>query len=90
MKPTKQFIENLHSRGSCQAWELEIGAEFSYDEGRTWMVVRTEPRYLSEDDECLTLKIMCSPKDSTSLGDWEEVQLGDKVNVLLDSEWKSK
>lgn len=69
------------------AGELEVGTEFSHDEGRSWLVVRTEPRYLSEAPECLTLSFMASPAGS-SLSSWEEVRLEDNERVLLDRDWR--
>jgi hypothetical protein len=72
----------------CKAADLEIGTEFSCDEGRSWLVVRTEPRYVSEAVECLTLRFMASPGESTSLSTWEEVRLEDSDHVLLERSWK--
>lgn len=72
----------------CKASDLEVGTEFSRDEGRTWITVRTEPKYVSEDLECLTLRFMASPGESTSLSTWEEVRLEERDHVLLNRHWK--
>jgi hypothetical protein len=72
----------------CKASALEVGMEFSCDEGRSWLVVRTEPRYVDEDAECLTLRFMASPNETTSLSAWEEVCLEDNDHVLLERNWK--
>ena len=40
----------------CKVYELEIGTEFSCDEGCSWMVVMTEPRYVSEESDELTFQ----------------------------------
>ncbi len=74
----------------CQAHELEIGTEFSVNEGRTWYVVQTEPRYLSEAPECLTLVFTVaefSPKGAIMV--WEEMRLEDSDHVLLERTWSS-
>lgn len=72
----------------CKASELEVGIEFSIDEGRSWLVVRAEPKYISEDPECLTLQFMASPAETTSLSSWEEIILHDSAHVLLNKNWK--
>ncbi len=72
---------------SCKAHELEVGTEFSCDEGRTWLVVRTELRYVSDSPECSTLRFMASPAENTSLWAWEEIQLDDWAHVLLERNW---
>ena len=59
------------------------------DEGYTWLVVRTEPQYVSEDIECDDLYFMASPKESTGLSAWERVQLSDRRRVLLERGWGS-
>ncbi len=74
----------------CKASELEVGTEFSMDEGRTWLVVRTEPKYLSDADECLTLRFMASPSEKPWLGAWSEVQLEDRDHVLLERDYGKK
>jgi len=78
----------MEPRLGCKAAELEVGMEFSCSEGREWLVVRTEPRYVDEAIECRTLRFMASPAESTSLGAWEEVLLEDMDHVLLDRGWK--
>jgi len=72
----------------CKAAELEVGTEFSRDEGRSWLVVRTEPRYVDEAVDCLTLRFMASPGETTGLSAWEEVRLEDGDHVLLERNWK--
>lgn len=72
----------------CKASELEVGTEFSMNEGRSWLVVRTEPRYVDEAVECLTLRFMAAPGETTSLSCWEEVRLEDSDHVLLERGWK--
>jgi hypothetical protein len=70
----------------CKAYELEVGTEFSVDEGRTWWVVRTEPKYL--DEGCNHLCFLGTPLGTTSLSLWEEFLLYDSLHVLLEPEWK--
>lgn len=76
-------METSEPQLGCKAYELEIGVEFSSDGGYTWLVVRTEPRYLSEELDCLTLKMMCSPDGCVGLSFWQEVCLKDSRHVLL-------
>lgn len=75
-------------RLGCKAYELEVGMEFSCDEGRSWLVVRTDPRYVSPADECLTLRFMASPSETPRPSVWEEVRLEDDDHVLLERHWK--
>jgi hypothetical protein len=72
----------------CKAADLEVGTEFSCDQGYKWFVVRTEPRYVSDEAECLTLRFMASPSEDPSLSAWEEFQLEDTEHVLLERHWK--
>ena len=74
-------------RLGCSASELEVGTEFSMDEGRTWLVVRTEPQYVSEDIENDDLYFMASPAETTGLSAWERVQVSDRRHVLLERGW---
>ncbi len=71
----------------CRVFELEVGTEFSIDEGRTWLVVRTEPRYVSPGTDDPMLRFMAAPFDSTKLSDWNEVELEDNAHVLLERTW---
>lgn len=64
-----------------RAYELTIGTEFSCDGGCSWLVVCTEPKYLSQDPECLRLRFMAIPEGKTSLSDWVEIQLEDNEFV---------
>lgn len=75
-------------RLGCKAGELEVGTEFSCDEGRRWLVVRTEPTYVSDEPECLTLRFMVSPSEAPNLGAWSELRLEDTDHVLLNRHWK--
>jgi len=78
-------------RLGCSAGELEVGTEFSVDEGRTWWVVRSEPAYLAPGDpDNLALRFMAAPWDSTGLSGWEEFKLDDNQRVLLERTWGSK
>lgn len=80
---------NAEPRLGCSASELEVGIEFSCDEGRTWLVVRTEPRYATEDTDDTVLRFMASPVESTGLSAWQEVQLEERRHVLLERGWGS-
>ena len=73
----------------CKAGELELGTEFSHDEGRTWLVVRTDPRYATEAPNDAVLRFMASPAENTGLSAWEEVRLDDSSHVLLERSWGS-
>lgn len=75
-------------RLGCKASELEVGTEFSCDEGFKWLVVRSEPKYVSDAPECLTLRFMASPAEAPGLSNWEEVKLEDSDHVLLERNWK--
>lgn len=86
-RPIKPSEVTAEKKLGCKAWELEIGTEFSCDEGRTWLVVRTTSVYVSEDSRIL--RMMCSPLEKTGLSAWEEVQLEDTQHVLLERNWKS-
>lgn len=72
----------------CKAYELEVGTEFSRDEGYTWLVVRTEPRYVSDAADCLTLRFQASPLEEACIGAWQEVELEEDTHVLLERNWK--
>lgn len=72
----------------CFAYELEVGVEFSCDEGRSWQVVRNHPLYVSQDPNCNTLRFMASPEESPEPGAWKEILIDDVVRVLLDKNWK--
>lgn len=72
----------------CIAGELQVGMEFSCDEGRKWYVVRTEPKYVSEEPECTMLRFMAAPGETTSLSAWEEFRLDDHDHILFQREWK--
>lgn len=74
----------------CKAAELEVGTEFSHTEGFSWLVVRTEPTYVSETVDCLTLRFMASSAESVGLSAWEEVRLEDGDHVLLERSWGVK
>lgn len=78
----------MERRLGCMAFALEIGTEFSHDEGRSWLVVRTEPRYLDDSDpDCLTLRFMASPDESPTLSAWTKARLEDNDHVLLERHW---
>ena len=81
--------EEQSPRLGCKVSDLAVGDEFSCDEGHSWVVVRTEPRYISEEPECRTLRFMAAPWDSTSLSAWEEIKMEDTDHVLLEREWSS-
>ena len=80
---------NVEPRLGCSASELEVGTEFSSDEGFTWLVVRTEPRYRTHHPDCTVLRFMASPVESTGLSAWVEVELEDRRHVLLERGWSS-
>jgi lipopolysaccharide biosynthesis glycosyltransferase len=70
----------------CKIGDLEVGVEFSYDKGRSWVTVRTEPKYLS--DESTVLHFMVSPWDDPSLSKWEEFKGDEWDHVLLERTWR--
>jgi len=74
-------------RLGCSAAELEKGTEFSADEGTTWLVVRTEPRYRTHHPDCTVLRFMASPAETTGLSAWVEVELEERRHVLLERAW---
>lgn len=77
------------TRLGCRVSELEIGMEFSFDEGRNWWVVRTEPKYVdynSREEFRLTFQI--EPWDSCKLSNWETFTRDEREHVLLERTWK--
>jgi hypothetical protein len=76
-------------RLGCKAHELEVGTEFSQDEGRTWLVVMTEPQYRSTEDWDNTL-VFQAGESGSGPGRWETVTILDSEHVLLEREWKSE
>lgn len=76
-------------RLGCKAHELVVGEEFSMDEGFSWLVVMTEPRYNSDADDDLTLVFMAG-ESGTGPGRWKQVRLDDHAHVLLEREWKGQ
>jgi hypothetical protein len=75
-------------RLGCKVGELEVGTEFSMNEGRSWWVVRTEPKYLAEAPEETRLRFMIAPRHSTGLSQWEEYIADENEHVLLEPDWK--
>jgi hypothetical protein len=68
----------------CSAYELEVGDEFSNDEGRNWLVVRTAPRYEDEEDlQNRTMLCMASQKCDLRTSLWVEVRLEERSHVIL-------
>ena len=74
--------------GWCAALDREVGTEFSRDEGASWLVVRTEPKYVDEASSCLTMRFMASPSEDARVGSWKEVNLEDDDHVLLERHWR--
>jgi hypothetical protein len=73
----------------CKAYELEVGTEFSYDEGRSWVVVMTEPRYATDTLISDDLIFMVGASGSGP-GKWHEVRLNESEHVLLERNWRSQ
>jgi hypothetical protein len=71
----------------CKAGELEVGMEFSADEGRTWQTVKNI-KYVSEESD--VLDIWCQPYDTTSLSATIHLELEDTQHVLLERTWGSE
>jgi len=73
-------------RLGCKAGELETFEEFSYDEGRTWVVVK-KIDYVSEDST--DLDIWVQPSDDTRLAASYHITLPDNKHVHLERNWGS-
>lgn len=50
-----------------QAFNLKINDVFSIDEGKNWLVIVTEPRYISDELICLTIGFYVCPVDLVRL-----------------------
>ena len=88
---------NKQSRPMCHVKDLEIGMEFSNDEGTTWIVVRTLPTHTQcvitngeYDEEINTAEFMASPKDKPENSEWKKIFVQypwHSGHVILNREW---
>lgn len=89
-------------RPVCHVKELEIGMEFSIDEGTNWLIVRTLPIHTQEiiinnncdcdckEDEINFVEFMASPKDKLENSEWKKISIRHRYFdgfVIVNREW---
>jgi hypothetical protein len=67
------------------AGDLQANEEFSFDEGRTWVHLRSL-RYVHDDENMLDLWVQ--PSDDLRLASSFHIEMDEYTRVLLNRNWK--